>query len=181
VHKVVAKFHFMTGFQASGYRDGLTSHHTVMLTLILLYQPETTAIFGSIHRLCHSNYDLSTPTFIRSSDFGYNGPGFSDLVTYEGTIGDPLTLTLTLILLHQPETTASFGSPAFCFPRAPFDQKQFECNQQFECNAHAHAHALTPTQSFKRNHTQSLSRCPIAQSVQGVSGLTYESSVSVTQ
>jgi hypothetical protein len=31
------------------------------LTLILFLQPETAAIFGSIHRLCHSNYDLSTP------------------------------------------------------------------------------------------------------------------------
>jgi hypothetical protein len=40
---------------------------TLTLTLILLQQPETTAIFGSIHRLCHSNYDLSTPTLIRSS------------------------------------------------------------------------------------------------------------------
>ncbi len=27
--------------------------------LILLHQPETTASFGSIHRLCHSNYGLS--------------------------------------------------------------------------------------------------------------------------
>ncbi len=36
------------------------------LTLILLHQPETTATFASICRLCHSNYDLSTPTLIRS-------------------------------------------------------------------------------------------------------------------
>jgi hypothetical protein len=54
------------------------------LTQILCLQPETTATrsrsrsryfyfnnhntFGSIHRLCHSNYVLSTPTLIRSSD-----------------------------------------------------------------------------------------------------------------
>jgi hypothetical protein len=37
---------------------------TLTLTLILLHQPETTVTFGSIHRLCHSNYDLSTPTLI---------------------------------------------------------------------------------------------------------------------
>ena len=69
------------------------------LTLILLHQPETTAIFGSIHRLCHSDYDLSTPTLIRSSDFGNK-----DYCTLT------LTLTLKQILFLQPETTAIFGS-----------------------------------------------------------------------
>jgi hypothetical protein len=52
---------------------------TLTLTLILLHQPETTATFGSIHRLCHSNYDLSTPTLVRSSDFGNKDPGFPAL------------------------------------------------------------------------------------------------------
>ena len=47
---------------------------TLTLTLILLHQPETTTTFGSIHRLCHSNYDLSTPTLIRSSDLAIKTP-----------------------------------------------------------------------------------------------------------
>jgi hypothetical protein len=37
------------------------SGECITLTLILLHQPETTATFGSIHRLCHSNYDLPRP------------------------------------------------------------------------------------------------------------------------
>ncbi len=41
---------------------------TLTLMLILFLQPETTATFCSILRLCHSNYDLSTPTLICSSD-----------------------------------------------------------------------------------------------------------------
>ncbi len=47
---------------------------TPTLTLILLHQPETTASFGSIHRLCHSSYDLSTPTLIRSSELAIKTP-----------------------------------------------------------------------------------------------------------
>jgi hypothetical protein len=47
---------------------------TLTLTLILLLQPETTATFGSIHRLCHSNYDLSTPTRIRSFELARKSP-----------------------------------------------------------------------------------------------------------
>ncbi len=67
------------------------------LTLVLIssHQPETTATLGSIHRLCHSNYDLSTPmltltlmldlfqqpTLIHSSDFGNKDPGYPALET----------------------------------------------------------------------------------------------------
>ncbi len=47
---------------------------TLTLTLILFLQPETTATFGSIHRLCHSNYDLSTPTRIRSFELAIKSP-----------------------------------------------------------------------------------------------------------
>ncbi len=50
-----------TGAQLENSRD-----KTLTLTLILLHQPETTATFGNILRLCHSNYDLATPTRIRS-------------------------------------------------------------------------------------------------------------------
>ncbi len=47
---------------------------TLTLTLILLHQPETTAIFGSIISLClcHSNYDLSTPTAARTKPYVIN-------------------------------------------------------------------------------------------------------------
>jgi hypothetical protein len=48
--------------------------NVLTLTLILFLQPETTATFGSIHRLCHSNYDLSTPTCIRSFELAIKSP-----------------------------------------------------------------------------------------------------------
>ena len=47
---------------------------TLTLTLILFLQPETTATFGSIHRLCHTNYDLSTSTRIRSFELAIKSP-----------------------------------------------------------------------------------------------------------
>ncbi len=61
---------------------------TLTLTLILLHQPETTATFGSIHRPCHSNCDLSTPTWSM------------DLTAwlYCVLLPNPLYLSLTYIL-----------------------------------------------------------------------------------
>jgi hypothetical protein len=56
------------------FSDFISRSCSVSLTLILLHQPETTATFGSIHRLCHSNYDLFTPTLIRSSYLAIKTP-----------------------------------------------------------------------------------------------------------
>jgi hypothetical protein len=51
----------------------------ITLTLILLHQPETTATFGTNWQysqtvVCHSNYDLSTRTLIRSSELAIKTP-----------------------------------------------------------------------------------------------------------
>ncbi len=63
------KYKYMQHCDALTDRQHCTRAPTLTLTLmlILLHQPETTAPFGSIHRLCQSNYDLSTPTLVRSS------------------------------------------------------------------------------------------------------------------
>jgi hypothetical protein len=56
----ICKSNFTWGHAACKERLRFTL--TLTLTLIFFLQPETTAIFGGIHKLCHSNYDLSTPT-----------------------------------------------------------------------------------------------------------------------
>ncbi len=82
-----------------------SSRYTVTLTLILLHQPETTATFGSIHRLCYSNYDLSTPTLTRSSDFGNHDP-WSMLYCIKHHIND-----VTVLISRLPRYFSYLSAP----------------------------------------------------------------------